>query len=330
MRIAVDVGYSSVKGVSEHGRVMFPSITAPVSEDLLAGAIKSSTPKHRVCVRRTNDAKEYLVGDAALMSTSATGFLAQREKPDGIHDILLQTAAYLLASGESTMIQLDLAIGLPLAYYKVQRAALKNRLEGDLAWVSVDDGRELCLQLASISVFPQGAGALMAAGELPSSGLVVLLDIGSYTTDYLVFDIRQGQPVPVSECCSSIEAGVSLVTRALADEFQHQTGDPLPVRMHENILAKVLDREPIIYQGKPVELHKALSTAKAQVGTLIASNVAAALRDRTGFVVQTLLAGGGALLFEQEIARVLPCVRVINDPVFANARGYLNMLSVNS
>jgi plasmid segregation protein ParM len=48
----------------------------------------------------------------------------------------------------------------------------------------------------------------MTAGALPGSGLVALLDIGSYTTDYLVFDVRGGQPVPVSECCGSIEAGV--------------------------------------------------------------------------------------------------------------------------
>jgi plasmid segregation protein ParM len=207
MRIAVDVGYSSVKGLSEHGRVMFPSITAPMAEDLLAGAIHCGALQHSVRIHRDlNNVEEHLVGDAALMSTSATGFLAQREKPDSIHDLLLLTAAYLLASGHEDC--LDLAIGLPISYFKAQRDELKGRLDKLSTWVSVGGGAERCLHFDRVSVIPQGAGALMTAGALPGSGLVALLDIGSYTTDYLVFDVRGGQPVPVSECCGSIEAGV--------------------------------------------------------------------------------------------------------------------------
>jgi plasmid segregation protein ParM len=253
------------------------------------------------------------------MSARATGFLALREKPDGIHDLLLLTAAYLLSYGDrilAPLAQLEVAVGLPLAYYKAQRDELKKRLEG---------GRELCLQLNRVAVLPQGAGALMAAGDLPESGLVALLDIGSYTTDYLVFDMHNGQPVPVSECCGSIEAGVSLVSSALADEFQRKENAPLPARMHETILAKARAGEPIIYQGQQVDLSKALATARAQVGSLIASSVAAALRDRVGFVLRTFLAGGGALMFEEEITRVLPCAQVVDDPVYANARGFLIM-----
>ncbi len=329
MRIAVDVGYSSVKGISEHGRVMFPSVTSPATEDLLAGAIQCGALQHSVRIHRTmNNVEEHLVGDAALMSTSATGFLAQREKPNGVHDLLLLTAAYLLASGHEDC--LDVAIGLPISYYKAQRDELKARLEKLSTWVSVDGGAERCLHFDRIAVIPQGAGALMTAGQLPASGLVALLDIGSYTTDYLVFDIRQGQPVPVSECCGSVEAGVSLVTMALAAEFQRQAGAPLPARMHEATLAKVLAGEPLVYQGRPVELHKALTAAREQVGNLIASSVAASLRARVGFVQQMLLAGGGALLFETEIDKALSCVRVIDDPVFANAKGFLSMSADNS
>jgi hypothetical protein len=87
MKIAVDIGYSSVKGVSEYGRVMFPSVVAPASEDLL---VKSNIA-HRVHLRRTLvDVEEHLVGDAAVMSALATSCLALREKPDVVHAVLLQ------------------------------------------------------------------------------------------------------------------------------------------------------------------------------------------------------------------------------------------------
>jgi plasmid segregation protein ParM len=96
VKIAVDVGYSSVKGVSEHGRVMFPSVVAPASEDLLAGVVKGNIV-HRVHLRRKmDDVEEQLVGDAAVMSALAAGCLALREKPGAVHDTLLLTAAYLL------------------------------------------------------------------------------------------------------------------------------------------------------------------------------------------------------------------------------------------
>ncbi len=328
MKIAVDVGYSSVKAVSEHGKVIFPSVVAPAAEDLLGGAIKGSA-KYHVQIHRENGAEEYLVGEAALMSTAATGFLALREKPDGVHDVLLLTATYLLTCQEGMMAPIHIGIGLPLAYYKTQRVALKGRLEGITAWVKTEfsDCIERCLRYTSVSVFPQGAGALMTAGELPKSGLVALLDIGSYTTDYLVFELIQGQPVPVTECCGSVEAGVSLVTRAIADEFQRQTGALLPTRMQETTLTKVLGGEQVTYNGRQVELGKALAASRAQVGGLVASSVAAVLRDRVGFVTQTYLAGGGAAMFEQEISQVLPCVGAVTDPVYANARGFLKMLS---
>jgi len=329
MKIAVDIGYSSVKGVSEHGRVMFPSVVAPASEDLLAGVVKSNIV-HRVHLRRTLvDVEEHLVGDAAVMSALATSCLALREKPDAMHDILLLTAAYLLSPKEQAMAQMDLAIGLPISYYRSQRPELIKRLNGYSEWISVNDGREICLQICKISVFPQGSGALISSLKSLNNGLVALLDIGSYTTDYLVFDVRQGQPVPIPECCGSIEAGVSLVTRALADEFQRQTGAPLPSRMYESVLERVLAGESLIFQGRPVEqLDKALAIARGQVGNLIASNVTASLRDRAGFVVQTLIGGGGALLFKNEMIRAFPCSQIVDDPVFANAKGFLDMIPV--
>ncbi len=339
MKIAVDIGYSTVKGVSSTDKpamllirpsqVIFPSVTAPAGEDLLAGML-TNTMKHQVRVRRSlQDVQDYLVGEAAMTSSLATGFLAQREKPDGIHDLLLLTVAYLLAYNENVLTQLEVAIGLPLAYYRTQKDELRKRLEGYSAWVSVNGGRDICLQLQKVTVFPQGAGALMAA-DLSDKGMAVLLDIGSYTTDYLVFDIRQGQPMLIPECCGSIEAGVSLVTRALADDFLRQTGAPLPARMQEATLAKALAGEQVIYLGRQVDLGGSLDAARKRVGALIASNVAGALRDRTGFVTQTILAGGGALLFDQEIALALPGAKVIDDPVFANARGFLSNLMTQS
>ena len=102
--IAIDIGYSAVKAISNGTRVCFPSVVAPATEDLLNGAVKNIL-KHSV---KTSTGQEYWIGEAALQSSSAIATLS-REKPAEIHDMLITTAAYLLNAEEGD----TLAVGLP-------------------------------------------------------------------------------------------------------------------------------------------------------------------------------------------------------------------------
>lgn len=331
LSLAVDVGYSQTKALSSAGpRALFPSAAAPAPPDVLAGALAGQGPGHRVTVRRLGEeAREYLVGEAALASLRAETTQA-REKPPELHDLLLLAAAYLVGAGGTGDFPganaPALGVGLPLAFYRAQKDALRDRLGRLGAWVSADGGEERWVTFSRVIVAPQGAGVVLAQDGL-ADGLHGLLDIGEYTADYLLVDVRGGAPAPILDACGSAEAGVSLVKQAVAQAFQAATGEPLPVGEVPRVTEAALAGKPVPYRGRELDLTPAARLAVKDAARLIVSRVQAAWGPRAGFAAKVFLAGGGALLFQRELAAYFPQAAVVEDPIFANCRGYLAALS---
>jgi hypothetical protein len=82
-------------------------------------------------------------------------------------------------------------------------------------------------------------------------------------------------------------------------------------------------------------LSDAITQAKKAVAEEIAAQIRATLKERMTYVTATLLAGGGALLLEDELQKMavrtnghdrplFPRLIVADNPVFANAIGFLN------
>lgn len=317
MRLAVDVGYGYTKALAETGRrVSFPSAVAAAPPDMAPGVFAAMP--HRVELVWGGKAERYLVGESALRSRTAAMTLS-REKPAEIHDVLLLTAAYLVGAGRGTA----LGVGLPLGYYRVQRQALAARLAGLAAAVSVDGGplREIDFT-GGVRVVPQGAGVVLAEPRLPQ-GLVGIVDVGHHTTDYLLVEVRDGQPLPLLDFSGLVEAGAHLVAAAVAREFSTQTGAPLDIAEAVQVAEWLQQGQAVTYDGRPLDLAPAYRTACLEVGRLIAHRVLAAWGGRARLAREILLAGGGALLLEDALRAELPQSRVVTDPVFANARGYL-------
>lgn len=317
MKLAVDVGYGYTKALSETGRrACFPSACAPAPPDMAPGVFAAMP--HRVEVIRGGKAERHLVGEAALRSRTAAVTLA-REKPPEVHDTLLLTAAYLAGAGRAT----SLAVGLPLAYYRTQRQALAARLAGLTAQVSVDGGppREIDFT-GGVRVVPQGAGVVLAEARLPQ-GLIGVVDVGHHTTDYLLVEVRDSQPLPLLDYCGSVEAGAHLVAAAVAREFSAQTGAPLDIAEAVQVAEWLRQGQSVTYDGRPLDLAPAYRSACQEVGRLIAHRILAAWGGRARLAREVLLAGGGALLLEGALRAELPAARLVADPVYANCRGYL-------
>lgn len=321
MKVSVDVGYGYTKAVSERGVISFPSAVAP-AVNFAADGVLGRMFDYRVKIRNCNLNVEKFVGEAAEQSQGAARF-STREKPAVLHDILLLTAAYLCTEGE----KLSLAVGLPLAYYKTQKEELKSRLKVLATWVSVNDGPERHIRFEDVMVFPQGVGAVAALDDLPDKGLVGLMDIGTYTTDYFLLNIRNGLPHPVPEACSSIEGGVQLILNALGQEYHRQTGSPLPVRMQHTVLEKTRQDETVTFWNRQIDLSTAYRLAIRDAAEAISSQVQNAFGDRLSMLDRTYLIGGGSVLMLEELKERYPNVEIFPDPVFANARGYLKLIA---
>jgi plasmid segregation protein ParM len=319
-----------VKGLSGDGRrVQFRSVLAPTREEGFDGFFSGEGPGYRVAIRFPDgERRNWLVGEQALQSPMATMSLSYR-KPQGIHDALLLTAARLLAD-YSGFGEITLAAGVPLAIYLKDKEVLKRRLLGLSAIVGVDNQEERQIAFTRVEVYPQGAGvvlASMAAGSLPD-GLTGVVDIGEYTTDILLIDVRGGRPILLSEeYRTSLTSGVYLVTRSIMSEFRRQTGVPLELAESAAVTWKALNGQVIVYNGRGYNLSDAASMAVREAGILISRGIANTWGSKVGFLENVLLAGGGSLIFEKVLAGTLPSVRVVEDPIYANATGYLMAVS---
>lgn len=322
MKIGIDIGYGFTKAVNENGeKIIFPSLIAPAGHDALSGMF-SQTEEYRVRIRNGHYENDLLVGEAAKHSYVVSQVL-NKEKPPEIHDTLLLTAISLIGEEHS---EFNIGIGLPLAYYAYQKEDLKKRLN-ELSCSLNINGREHNVSKLNTEVFPQGAGVLLKASNmLPISGYIGVIDPGTYTTEYLLFEMKDGQPVPIHEACGSVEVGTNLVYSAVAREFQAQTGSPLPIGMEHEITLQALNREVIFYYGKTYSLSDAAYTARNNVSIAISQKVLAAWGNRTGHIQKTFLAGGGPLFFGSDLYKSFPCPIIVDDPIFANAYGYLTFL----
>jgi plasmid segregation protein ParM len=327
--IGIDVGYGFVKAVSLTGqKVCFPSLAAPAGHDqALDLGFGGSAPGHRVTVRRVNgQAQEYLVGEAAQGSFLASGFLGT-EKPAELHDLLLLAASYLVGAGSTAFppAQVDLAVGLPLAFFKSQKDALKARLEALAAWVSVDGGRERYISFRRVLVVPQGAGVVFAQGLPKGRGFAGVIDTGQYTTDFLLVDLKNGRPVV--EATGSVEAGCHLISQRVSQAYLAKTGRPLPPRVERRVLDDLAESGRVIFRGGELDLSREYRETVEDVAEAVARQVLSAWRDLVDSVAVTYLAGGGALLLGERLARAFPNPVLVEDPVFSNALGYLRMIS---
>lgn len=328
-RLAIDIGYGLTKALTDTGaRIFFPSAACPAPPDILAGSV-GVVARHRVTLRRIGGPREeFLVGEAALSSVRAETTLS-REKPPELHDLLLLAAAYLVGAGGTGDFPgagvPALAVGLPLSFYRGQRDALRERLERLGAWVSVDGGEERWIRFSRVVVVPQGAGVVLAQPNL-GDGLYGIMDVGEYTTDYLLVDIRGGEMMPILDAAGSAEAGASLVKQAVAQTFQTGVGEPLPTSELSRAAEAALASRPVAFRGREIDLSAAAAKAVKDAARLIAGRVQAAWGPRAGFATKIFLAGGGALLFGQELAAYFPQVKIVPDPVFANCIGYLAAL----
>jgi plasmid segregation protein ParM len=262
------------------------------------------------------EVRRYFVGELALREGGqAATFTMEREKhlhPN--HSVLLLAAARMLGATAGA----TLVIGLPVAYYRAQKQELERHLMGLHAEVSIDGLPFARVSFGRVVVYPQGAGALLVAPELPASGLVCLVDVGFKTTDYVTAEIRDGQVRPVSSLCGSIETGVHYAETIIANVYQARTGAPVnPARLPE-----ILRVGRFIFRGTEVDFHREAEAARQAVAQVIVDRVLAELGDRADEISRFYLAGGGAETLP-ELEKMLPGAAKLPEAQWANALGFL-------
>lgn len=330
MMIGVDVGYGYTKAARADGlQVSFPSVVVRGrSGGDLTAALGGKSLKHRLVLSDGAPAgtETSLVGNAALFAGGARTWDAQAARRSDYVQLVFMALRLLDASGD-----VSLGVGLPLRLYTVpdERRALRERLSGAQALVSVDDGPVVPVRLREVKVFPQSAAAYFAAvtrrPELAFEPCAVV-DVGYRTTDHMLVRLAPGERLarPDERASGSLDVGVERVYAAVAQEVSQEASvilDPSDVEQ------AVLNGRPLSVRGRRVDVEPRVRSASAD----LASEIAARLKEAWGAafnqVATVLVVGGGGVLLYPHLSSLLDSVELLSDSAGANALGYAGMLA---
>lgn len=305
--VGIDVGYGAVKWVGASGSGSFASVWCPYASSAESWGIGGTARPLHV------DGVPVLVGAEGRPGAHrpfADGRLADPEA-------LPLLAQALWAAG----VQGDtvLGSGTPLGLFAQERAAARAALEGRTLRLS-DGVSERIVRIARLVLRPQGIGAalhLAAQDRLPEPpGLLVVLDIGTRTTDVATLDMSDLSPVVgLSFTC---EVGVATAAESLAASVQSATGHLPP----PDLATAALRGDAARWRGVPLPSGCEHLDALADA---IRAEVQRRFGAEAGRVVAVAPVGGGAALLADRLAAILPAeiVSITSDgSVFANARGF--------
>ena len=295
-----------------------PSIIAPYRELPLYDFSKNGTG-YVAEIRNVNGSvSKYFVGDLAIREgRSAATFTMDREKHlHQNHDILLLTTAKLLGALSSSKI----VVGLPVAYFREQKDDLVQHIERLHGEVAINGSGFQRISFDKVKAYPQAAGALLTIDNLPTRGVVLVVDIGQKTTDFVGAEVSKGIARPVSSLCDSIEIGVHDIYDAIAAEFRTITGAPIDPTM----VAGIFRTNAACFRGKDLDFTEFIRKARRQTARGIADRVLSYLGDRADFIKRIYIAGGGAMAMP-ELLDIFPASEILPDSRWANARGFLKV-----
>lgn len=317
MKAGLDLGYSGVKIISEGKSIYFPSVvgTPDRAKFTANGTVES-------IILAPEGREKRLVGEGAILQSR---FIGRREDRDWIKS---DEYHYLMACAFTELTnasRVDLAIvtGLPVRYFE-DKETVRDRFIGEHRILR--EGRSTqVFNVSEVRVIPQPFGtvlseALDSKGRIQQNDLatgdVGIIDIGGKTTNLLSVH----RLAEVGRHTTSIDVGAWDVMR-IVREYLAQEFEGLEKREHEII--DIIRDKRVKYFGE----YKDLSTEVTRALRALADQVLAQATQlwNNGAGLDTILvSGGGALLLGDFITPHFRHARIVNDPVYANSRGYFN------
>lgn len=320
--VGLDIGYAQTKVVSTNHQSVFPSIVGTPDQSQF-----QLNEGSRYLLIQGADGKLYNVGQGAVEQSR---FTARQEDRNWITS---KEYGVILTAALSTLLQtgtehFTLVTGLPVAFYGQDKDTLTEVIRKTHAIIRPNQDRAIAV-VDRMKVIPQGMGAVLDVGlnmegdisdALVASGSVGVIDIGGKTTN-LIHSRKLGD-VPTET--DSISMGGWDAVRALRDPIQSLCPD---VDYKDYEIADAIARGHINYRGKQVDLQSTVAATLEPMAMQIVSKARQLWQGSGAKLDAILLAGGGSLLLGEWIMKMLDHgnIRVVEDSVFSNARGYYKL-----
>lgn len=265
----------------------------------------------------TLDGQKYLVGKNA-----SDGFAKLNVSPE-FHGgptwkVLLVWAFYqAMKHRTGNELVLDkLGLGLP---YSQHRKPLIEKIKSMQEFSFQVDGRDYLVTAKETTVLPQGA-AIIANFENTEEA-VGILDIGYYTLDMVLL---RDQRI-VRDKSRSTNDGIHLLAEEARKMIRAQFPEVLEVP--DAAVMRFLSKGGLKISGVYHDCASVVEQLLAVHAQKIIARAKTAWETDLPLMEATYLVGGGAALLAQHFNGGLHSIRVIEDPEFGNALGYMKYLN---
>ncbi len=334
VKIGLDLGYGQTKAMNDRGEsVVFPSVVGTGHARPLENALGSSD-------RPQETDLDLVIRDLEQEDHLFVGELAQRECRDmsyafadnkishpNTRGLLLAACAMLNSYNEP----IELVTGLPIQHYHSQKDRLRDYLRKIDARVTFQSGALKAnirhVQFAEVTVLPQAGAALYGEfidldGTIKATqhlGYAAVLDPGAKTTDYAVIDPHHDLDY-INKFSGTFNMGMNTAYLAIKKGIENATGLNIPMTALDNTIRQ----RRLLLNGKSYDLTPIIDRAFKNLAKAIRDHLDQEWNARQEFAIVYVCGGGGAALWEY-LKDLHGQTRLVDEPVFANARGYLSL-----
>jgi plasmid segregation protein ParM len=318
MRLAIDIGYSNLKGYS--------GVSAGASSPFCLPAGAGPAEKAAVALRSEHKAPgvHVMVGGREWLAGLEPGLLAHQ--PRELHRRYTESETYMAlyraALERCGTEEIERVVtGLPVSQYldKTLRSSLKETLCGNHPMMG---GRTVSVR--DVRVVPQAVGAYLdyaATGQwraLIDQGRVLVVDVGFFSVDWALLDAGAWQQAASG---SSVHAFSRVLEEVSRQIYTRHNAMISPERIERAVRGS---NPNILIHGESVALSDFWSAAVREVAPTALTELERQLRIETDALDLILLTGGGAASYLAPAREVFPRAKVDTtvEPVLSNARGY--------
>jgi plasmid segregation protein ParM len=324
MIVGVDIGYGYTKAVGEAAQVVFPSVVGK------AERIRYESDLHRQLglpgepgIALVTEEGDRFVGELALLQSRVQWTLLDRSRVEDPSARLLFLAALSeLAGDQKGTCQFHVVTGLPVKWYG-DRAKVVEQLQGKHIVQRVNGYKIVQrFSIADVLVVPQPFGSLFNIilgpdGQIVDEGLargrLGVIDIGTYTTDYVLVDSLRYVERGSGSISTGMSKGYQLVERSLLDTFG------LDLRMHE--VDKVVRKGQVTIFGEERNIGWLVDPVFDALAEEILAHAGTLWGDGRDLSA-VLVTGGGAIALGERMGQRYAHAQILDDAPMANVRGF--------
>ena len=315
MILSIDIGYGYTKGVGpDNLHFSFPSVVGTAEEIHFAADLIGGSEEHAV---QYGDWRFFYGDQAVLQSRIQSAIFDRSRVHDDTYKMLFVATLVELAKLVPQAEHINVITGLPVAFFGDRPDVVKS-FEGVHSFTT-DRTTEITVE--SVFVAPQPFGSLfrellsergkIANGDI-ERGRVGIIDVGTYTTDFIVSDELRY----VQRASGSISIGWSKVITQL----QMALGDRYTLDLTPHEADRVVQDGEIRIRGEPISLQSLIDPAIAEMQAAVIARA----RDLWGSALaldMILVSGGGGPHLYEGIREIYPHAHLVDDAFWANAEG---------